>query len=126
MSDKHDHGCAMFHWTGRRTALAAAFSDHSMQDTHDKNLTGDTARSELHHLEILFARATLRTSPVHGNVVPARSRSNSFVGQACGFVVHKAADEAHVCLVRLGIGVSHGLREGLRIQSNSNRLLSSR
>lgn len=57
-------------------------------------------------LEIFFAGAAFRTSPVHGYVFPLSAWCNTFFWQTSGFVVNPAADQAHprfqfliVCLV---------------------------
>src|ERR1041384_7005346 len=50
---------------------------------------------DLHHLEILLARAALGAGPVHRHVFPARAGLDAFVGQPRRLVVDEAADEAH-------------------------------
>ena len=61
------------------------------------------AHSELHHLEVLLARAAFRTGPVHRNIGPGGTRGDAMLRITRGFVVDPAADQAHP-----GMGLAHG------------------
>lgn len=51
--------------------------------------------SDLDHLEVFLACATLGASPVNGNILPARAGRDAFVWQTGFFVINPAADQAH-------------------------------
>ena len=62
------------------------------------------------HLEVVLARAALRTGPVHRHVLPARAGRDAFAGNSRRFVVNPSADEAHPGLV-LHLLLGHGWRD---------------
>ena len=49
----------------------------------------------LDHFEVLFSGTALWARPVHGDIVPARSRWYSLLRQARSFVEDETADQAH-------------------------------
>lgn len=77
---------------------------------HDRS--GRRATSDDDHFKVFLACATFRTGPVHGHLFPRRTWCNAFVGQASGFVVDPAADEAHPGFEFCGICsvIGHGTR----------------
>ncbi len=61
--------------------------------------------SNLNHLKIFLAGATLRAGPIHGYLSPWRSGCNAVLDCARSFVVNPAANQAHPSL---GFGHVHG------------------
>lgn len=52
-------------------------------------------RSDLDHFEIDLGGVAVRALPIIGNIFPACSRSDTLLGQAFGFLIDEAADNAH-------------------------------
>ena len=64
-----------------------------------RDLSGNRARLDLDHLEIVLARTTVRTGPVFGNVLPACAWGNPILWPSFLFVVNQSTHDTHPGLV---------------------------
>src|SRR6267378_359176 len=89
--------------SSQNKALCVLFQKHYQGGKHRATTVfgprppRSAGRARLHfdHLEILLPGPAFRASPVHGNVVPARPRRDSFLRESFGFVVDESTDQTH-------------------------------
>ena len=64
-----------------------------------RDLSGDKTHLDLDHLEIILARAAVRTAPVFVNVLPAGAWRNPLLWPSLLFVVNQSTHDTHPSLV---------------------------
>jgi len=68
------------------------------------------------HLEVFLTGVALRAFPIRRDIFPAGAGGDAFSGQAEGFFIDEAADDAHICSHKTKILVPYGAAQAHYLQ----------